>query len=606
MVLVVKSECVSLNISACLRLIDTATSRSADDYWPSVLLTRLADVEGVDLRSPRDAIFRARTIFDHELGAVERMVRDLRRRRNTLVPISILPSDILAAIFELCGDNDTWESMRRPACLSSSHVCTAWRDTALQYPRVWRRIPLNAHNLLLEACLARSKSAPIILLHRAGDDFPRRKPIISNDRYRDHGNLVHHHLSHVEEISFSAYTRGLQHIADALTSPAPFLTKIRLIFIRYHPATRLADLPHSFLAGHAPLLGELTLSGVNFSWSSIPASNLQSLSVTFPDRDHLSVGFSSSLSDLLQCLSRTTRLESLHLHNCFPSVHTPPADFSVMNLDQLKILTITGGPDDCEAMWRILRFPLTVELQVNVTFNFSSSSYEPSSFINLFIPHLQSTRNDANRVEMLSIENPATSLFIHSWTNFNPSWRSDGFAVTPAATLALVKPERIATSDVELLLQTVPLGALRALHVHSSSIHMQEERWQALLSGAMQVETLSLEGRTAVALCAALDSGEGTLFPSLRTLILEEVVFHELYEGRSLYDILLNMVERRHRDGFSLGALHIRSCVVNPDWARRFEDIEGLVIKWDGVLGFWDGPGEIDFLGASDGDEEDM
>ena len=98
-------------------------------------------------RDPSARIVAASTV-DKEIYAARQFFYSLLTRRNALVPIFLLPSEILAQVFHFLV-------LEEPPCFGkqdlrwtrATHVCRHWRQVALRDESLWARnsgIPTNA------------------------------------------------------------------------------------------------------------------------------------------------------------------------------------------------------------------------------------------------------------------------------------------------------------------------------------------------------------------------------------------------------------------------------------------------------------------------------
>lgn len=68
---------------------------------------------------------------------IDEHIRALNQRRNVLVPISRLPTELLANIFVLVSDEDKGLSKCLP---SVRHVCRSWKTISLNHVLLWTHI----------------------------------------------------------------------------------------------------------------------------------------------------------------------------------------------------------------------------------------------------------------------------------------------------------------------------------------------------------------------------------------------------------------------------------------------------------------------------------
>jgi hypothetical protein len=88
----------------------------------------------------------------------------LKLYRNTLVPISRLPTEIITSIFSLLPSFGVLESYLPIALISISHVCHQWREISLSLPYLRSYIDFTRLTLTGAAeMLARAKMAPLRL-----------------------------------------------------------------------------------------------------------------------------------------------------------------------------------------------------------------------------------------------------------------------------------------------------------------------------------------------------------------------------------------------------------------------------------------------------------
>ncbi|KAI0350102.1 hypothetical protein OH77DRAFT_1103071 [Trametes cingulata] len=83
-------------------------------------------------------------------------IAQLHTVHNTVAPINSLPPELLYIIFSYVS----YSSRRNNNLLTTTHVCTLWRDVTLHAPALWTNIALQ-HRAGLKAFVERSKTLPL-------------------------------------------------------------------------------------------------------------------------------------------------------------------------------------------------------------------------------------------------------------------------------------------------------------------------------------------------------------------------------------------------------------------------------------------------------------
>ena len=79
-------------------------------------------------------------VMDGEIKVSQPVSQELKYRRNTLVPISRLPTETLVEIFSLLPIVDDSEYVPHLASICVTHVYRQWREIALHSPYLWNHI----------------------------------------------------------------------------------------------------------------------------------------------------------------------------------------------------------------------------------------------------------------------------------------------------------------------------------------------------------------------------------------------------------------------------------------------------------------------------------
>ncbi|TFY82631.1 hypothetical protein EWM64_g1381 [Hericium alpestre] len=132
------------------------------EFWLASVQSRLAHIQDVRPLQTNSVVGALKTL-DNELAAVHLAMCSLRTRRNALLPISSLPPEVLARIFHFYSVAEPPPYRRPPQIgwIIVTHVCRAWRDTALQQPYLWSEATTGLGPKWLERMLARAKMQQI-------------------------------------------------------------------------------------------------------------------------------------------------------------------------------------------------------------------------------------------------------------------------------------------------------------------------------------------------------------------------------------------------------------------------------------------------------------
>ncbi|TFY51807.1 hypothetical protein EVG20_g10829, partial [Dentipellis fragilis] len=332
-----------------------------------------------------DAILTGRRDdIDTQIEHHRKALLDLRLRRNTLAPISVLLPEILSYIFHFCVDDSGtresmfWANVDLPSIVSPglsygyartalalSHVCRQWRSIARDDALLWTHIFMSNVELC-QRMLVRSKQAALTVRHG----------FISNDG-KSLISLGHAlaHLSRIKTLQISCQYYGTnlpRRFMEYISSPAPLLEELYLSNLTGHWATNA--LPDTVFAGCVPRLARLTvLHGAQLSWSS-PLLKLSSLT-------HLHIGDmtewkNSTLDPLLTVLARLPLLRGLALEQAIPA--GPQVTGRAVALPALTHLTLSDDQTSCVALLQALTLPPSVSITLQSFLAGDQVDYQPA------------------------------------------------------------------------------------------------------------------------------------------------------------------------------------------------------------------------------------
>ncbi|KAK7691154.1 hypothetical protein QCA50_006257 [Cerrena zonata] len=248
------------------------------------------------------------------------------RIRNGLLPISKLLPELLAEIFIVFARNPMrWNPVTGPySWIAVTHVCSYWREIALNTPRLWSYIFLGLPktvNLFLE----RSRQAPLTILpwittaHRhvpyGSGIFHNMTAVRQREIYETNPRRNHIVSSHWKRNSLTGSSNVFLAFLQRQASKHPILTTLKL---KSRGESRRDGFPNILPRDyHLPKLTHVEIRGYPIPWEFLLLhTNLTSLVV------HHSCFCSSSVfpsppfcvKDLLVCLSQMPRLQSLDVN----------------------------------------------------------------------------------------------------------------------------------------------------------------------------------------------------------------------------------------------------------------------------------------------------
>ncbi|KAI0322285.1 hypothetical protein OF83DRAFT_855473 [Amylostereum chailletii] len=334
------------------------------EYWSSALRPRLALTASVAPLSSAETINNARQTVEEDLEAVQHLLCALKSRKNAFSPISSLPPEILAYVFQIHMENPRWYYHR-----SGSHnpplewivvtqVCRHWRQVALSQPRLWTLIPFTFGPKWTERFFERAKHAPIRLHQTLGGTVDPSSQF----------DFILNHLHHTEELVLSGSVPSIQDALQTLTSGAPYLECFQIAPSPL-PVPSL-PLPARLFANNAPKLRRLTLHGFTIPWSSTLLTNLTVLDINIAPGPLTSFLF----SDIMTGLGRMHFLQKFTLVGGLPTWNASYPDDAV-SLPHLAQIVLQGPPRTSYELLNRLHTPSQVK--INLTCSFASSVQDP-------------------------------------------------------------------------------------------------------------------------------------------------------------------------------------------------------------------------------------
>ncbi|EIW83227.1 hypothetical protein CONPUDRAFT_152261 [Coniophora puteana RWD-64-598 SS2] len=317
--------------------------------------------------SQRSLATRSIEDIDTELAMLTSYASVLRNRRNSLVAISKLPSEILAAIFQACADTSHGSARYSPVhvcsspCLSwisATYVCRFWRSVALDHPTLWSQLPCF-HRRWTNEFLMRAKSAPLIIRAAASAS--------ASVLWGPSGSVktALAHIAQTRELTLMVPSKELlEQLLNNVRAAAPTLESLLLKSSHngFHVSNYAYHVPMQLFLGATPRLRRLSLYKCNIDWNSPLLTNLTHLCIS-----DIAPALRPSIDALAETLSRMPALEDLILEDFLSQVSpptSPPQNHTraiSVKLPRLSRLHIHGSVTDAASVFSILRLTQPLE-----------------------------------------------------------------------------------------------------------------------------------------------------------------------------------------------------------------------------------------------------
>ncbi|KAA1470870.1 hypothetical protein DENSPDRAFT_78198 [Dentipellis sp. KUC8613] len=240
----------------------------------------------------------------------------VRNRQNDLVPVSILPGDILATIFLHIAAASVKNGLSRMEWIrATTHVCHRWRELALEVLGLWTDIHPALGRRWISEMLARSQGASLRVL--LNEDVQATEYLSS----------IRSHTYRIKELRVDVTKSQSPDILSLFSTPAPSLEILHI----QKPDLNDTPVPRQMFAGITPMLRRVTLNNCSVSLPSSLLANLTHLSLATSYQrfgfvgdvvvEHLVRPFGEpphvAFDQFLDCLEAMPGLRSLRLVNCF-------------------------------------------------------------------------------------------------------------------------------------------------------------------------------------------------------------------------------------------------------------------------------------------------
>jgi len=554
---------------------------------------------------------------DQDIDAAKRLILSILTRRNTLVPISVLPAEIFSRIFNFVA---LFNRSFLQDWIHVTHVCRHWRQIALDDSTLWTHFSSYPRNKdWIAERLSRARNAPLVIK-------------VDGWLGKDTLSLFIPHISHTRELHLHSLSSFHPEIVQKIRiQKAPVLESLELGMSDNFPLDSEHAVGHLFFKGPLPKLRILRVLYFVFPWSLFPRGQLTQLQVTLigevsavasKDSQH------DDLNQLIDLLIDCPALEVLTLENCLPAMLSESSGGQTIHFPRLSRLSLRGSSSRVTNLLKMLKLSSATTLRLICT----SENTETHNDYHI-LPILSEHFNDLNPVKFRRFEADLDD--------------EDGVIRVVASTCLALSPvpyihpelslsfHSVAELDnrVDILRRTcdvLSLSTIEFLSMHFST-PKQFINCNEIFQHCTEVTMVKVSGRGTIGLLQVLtplnlanttvrgkpgkskcgDNGRGaqahalndddndgpatvhvSIFPKLTSLLLEMLYFTDAVPGSGvLYDLVMSAVQLRKANKTPLTTLYIDNCVIQEEQAKALEKLVPD-FRWDHDEGYDEGDHE--------------
>ncbi|VDB83205.1 unnamed protein product [Peniophora sp. CBMAI 1063] len=576
-------------------------SSASVDVWKTFVLSRFGSPDDTS----RPASTRTAQL-DHELEIMQdpHILVLAKRRRNDSLLCCTLPHEVLSRVMWFA--QAAWSPERSfPSGEVSlgwivvTHVCNSWREVALSSSSLWCDIrcyalPVSAVPALIER--SRQRRLKLSFFNYPDGDAPLEskmsalrqlwlsQPIrtyareliirdtVSRWSSRSWAQYLRHHMPKLQEVRITLHARG---------------QRIGVI------------LPDDFLGpGSLPTaLDTVVLANCYLPWTShLFGAGIKVLDLTMKLPEETAPP--PSATQFHDALSRLTNLETLSLHNVFPTFSDSrhpiielPASLGVISL----VASVPYLASRAVKTLQCMALPIDTRCELDL-FHESDTSLISDALSHLFLlPPLPPS-------ELLLSSVKIVTLLSEEWISGSPEYGPHGIdrpMQYRSEKRLSVQNRHEETPGMELLslLHLIRMHTLTRLAITSDAIQLfsDVEVWKTTFAAASEVSCLALSHTPELfhLLCAltetVTDAGSETfaLFPRLKVITFNrDVALDSRSKPRDASDVeaaqlrlaLLNLLLARQRTGVSLDEVRAEAGILGQEEKQRIAEIVSVRI----------------------------
>ncbi|KAH8092247.1 hypothetical protein BXZ70DRAFT_1010942 [Cristinia sonorae] len=526
----------------------------------------------------------------------------LKARRNAMMPVSRLPSEVLAYIFHWYIRIVTGDQPDPTRLALLREVCRSWDEVVMSSAALWSRISVTEYSTLkaTQTWLARSKEALLDI-----EIFSADSPTRPEDR--NTVKVVMPHIRRARTLSLEMSDETYDDVADVIPSRAPYLQTLEIL--APYSYNRLVRGGLTFLACcEMPCLLHLSLKGYHHTPVLFPPSITHLQLSPFYTQRH-------ELPTVIQTIATLTSLEclTLDLETTFTSSpHAVQALAVSCSLPRLKKIDLSINVEntistllDCFVVPSFARIRLRNDISLGESVTALASSLSAKLKTSIV------DAEDKYAVEKMFIKIGSIAFFK----------RMDGEDRAPISADTILPHLEISCIRAgPRILQICDQLPLRdVIHL---SVDTYYKPWLSLVQTFHNIETLEIGGRPAAVMspkdiitllridtmtnqqngrafegeteslplnaAAAATTIHSTL-PKLKRIILIGINFYDVRESNGglastwFINGLRAVLRSRHREGAKVEEMEIKECFhVNEadiEWLRRT-----VAVDWDGKV----------------------
>ncbi|GJE86408.1 hypothetical protein PsYK624_024880 [Phanerochaete sordida] len=257
-------------VTNCLRTISAWQLGTANLLGPSIPTGSVGQLRPSDCHL--DAIEKVLSDVKDSEEKMRQMIPTIAAARNSQLPISRLPPELLRYVFEYHFEG-TIDSQQLgdtyPTCIIAS-VCSYWRAVALGSPMLWSRIDLSRPLALVDCLMERAAGHPLTV---DCDHSSGRK--ISVTAFYPH--FFKAHIQSIKDLTLATDFLFPDTFRECLTLHAPILQRCT-VRVTSLPSGIRPVLSEPLFGNCAPQLRYVDIRGLDFSWVTVPlTANLSTL-----------------------------------------------------------------------------------------------------------------------------------------------------------------------------------------------------------------------------------------------------------------------------------------------------------------------------------------